>query len=88
MGADWRPADPAFRADPYPIYEALVREEPFYRSVYGPLVLSRYDDVLAVLRHPAASSDFRKSPQWGALYQGPEAPAPAFTFLGPPATRA
>ncbi len=84
MGVKWDPVDPAFRADPYPTYEALVREDPFHRSPYGPLVLSRYDDVMAVLRHPAASSDFRKSPQWGPLYQDPEAPAPAFIFLDPP----
>jgi len=84
VGVKWDPVGPAFRADPYPTYEALLREEPLHQSPYGPLVLSRYEDVMAVLRHPAASSDFRNSPQWGPLYQEPEAPAPAFIFLDPP----
>lgn len=84
MQVKWDPTEPEFRVNPYPTYEALIREEPLHQSEYGPLVVSRYEDILAILRHPAVSNDFRKSPQWGPLYQDPEAPAPAFLFLDPP----
>jgi cytochrome P450 len=53
----WDPADPAFRADPYPFYARLRAEAPIYRSPSGPLVLSRYDDVARMLRNNAASRD-------------------------------
>lgn len=79
----WNPLDPAFRVDPYPSYRALLREEPFHRSPLGPLVLSRYDDCIALLKHPAASNDFRKSPNWVP----PEPMAdgdPSFLTLDPP----
>ena len=84
MAAKWDPVSPEFRINPYPIYEVLVEEEPLHQSPYGPLVISRYEDIMAVLRHPGASNDFRKSPQWGPLFEEPEAPAPSFLFLDPP----
>ena len=53
----WDPADPAFRADPYPFYDRLRAESPIYQAPGGPLVISRYDDVLRVLRSNAFSRD-------------------------------
>lgn len=45
----FNPLDPAFRADPYPVYARLRREAPVLRTK-GTLILSRYEDVLAVMR--------------------------------------
>jgi cytochrome P450 len=53
----WDPADPAFRANPYPFYDRLRTEAPVYRAPSGPLVVSRYDDVARVLRSNAFSRD-------------------------------
>jgi cytochrome P450 len=53
----WDPADPAFRANPYPFYDRLRTEAPVYRAPGGPLVISRYDDVVRVLRSNAFSRD-------------------------------
>jgi len=51
MGAvDFNPMDPAFLADPYPTYHRLRTEDPVHLSPLGFWVLTRYDDVVAVLR--------------------------------------
>ncbi len=43
--------------DPYPIYKQARTEEPvFYSPVLGGYVLTRYDDILAVLKDPARFS--------------------------------
>lgn len=60
----FNPLDPAFRLDPYPVYERLRSEDRFHQSMFGAHVLTHYDDVMAVLRHPAASSDQMKSTQY------------------------
>ena len=85
VSVTWNPLDPEFRVDPYPTYRALLEHEPFHRSPFGPIVLSRYDDVQTVLRHPAASSDDRKSPNW-VPPEGydPETASPTFLSLDPP----
>ena len=49
--------DPAFLEDPYPVYHRMRRQDPVYWSERsGTWVLTRYDDVLAAVRHPALSS--------------------------------
>lgn len=53
----WDPSDPAFRANPYPFYDRLRTEAPAYQAPGGPLVISRYDDVVRVLRSNAFSRD-------------------------------
>jgi cytochrome P450 len=53
----WDPSDPAFRADPYPFYDRLRTEAPVYRAPGGPLVISRYDDAVRVLRSNSCSRD-------------------------------
>ena len=61
----WDPADPAFRADPYPFYDRLRTEAPVYRAPGGPLVVSRYDDVVRVLR----SNDFSRDVEANATHR-------------------
>jgi cytochrome P450 len=52
----WDPFDAAFRADPYPTYERLQREQPAYQVPGGSLVITRYGDVARTLR----SNDFSR----------------------------
>ncbi len=85
MGTTWDPLDPAFRADPYPAYRDLLEEHPLYRSPYGPLVVSRYEDCMTILRSPNVSNDWRKSPRWApAFEESEETGTPSFLFLDPP----
>jgi cytochrome P450 len=85
MGVTWDPVDPAFRADPYPAYRALLEEQPLYRSPYGPLVVSRYEDCMTILRSPHTSNDWRKSPRWVPAFEDAQQDAtPSFLFLDPP----
>src|SRR5437773_2250455 len=59
------PLDPEVIADPYPWYRWLLREAPVYHDEVNALwVLSRYDDVLAAARAPAALSS-----QQGVAYR-------------------
>ncbi len=46
------PGSRAFRDEPWQVYAALQREEPVHRSPLGMWVLTRYDDVAALLRDP------------------------------------
>lgn len=58
----WDPTDPLFRADPYPFYDRLRDEEPAHVSARrDDIVLSRYDDVVRVLRDPTVSRDVQKN---------------------------
>ncbi len=55
MPATYNFSDPAVQVDPHPIYEALRREAPvFWNGPYW--LLSRYDDIVAVLNDPRISS--------------------------------
>lgn len=59
-GLLYDPTRPSFRADPYPRYRVLRERDPIHRSfAAGGWILSRYSDVVAVLRDPAFSSDER-----------------------------
>lgn len=63
------PFDPAFRADPYPFYDVLRERQPVHVTPFGMTVLSRYEDVSAVLR----SNDFsRNADEHGAHEPDPE----------------
>ena len=58
----WDPTDPVFRADPYPFYDRLRTEQPVHLSQRrDDIVLSRYDDVVRVLRDPTVSRDVEKN---------------------------
>ena len=70
----FNPLDPAFRIDPYPVYERLRREAPVYEPPFGGLVLSRHADCEAFLKDPRSSSDFRNSNVFAQLIaQNPDA---------------
>src|SRR5262245_51546398 len=56
----WDPSDPAFRANPYPFYDRLRAEAPVYQVPGGPLVVTRYDDVVRVLRSNEVSRDIEQ----------------------------
>lgn len=55
------PFDPAFRADPYPFYEALRQEDPVHLTPLGTIVLTRYEDIAWTLRSPDFSRDIEAS---------------------------
>lgn len=58
----FNPLDPAFRADPYPLYRRLLAEEPVHVTMFGVPAFSRHADCLAILKdHKRFSSDERKS---------------------------
>jgi len=60
-------ASPRFKADPYPLYARLRAEAPVFRTraFYLPAwVVSRYDDVLVVLRDQRFSKDFVSQMPW------------------------
>lgn len=62
----FNPLDPAFRVNPYPTYQRLVREAPVFQTAFGIPAFSRYDDCVAILKdHKRFSSDDRKSPLYG-----------------------
>ena len=53
----WNPSDPAFKADPYPVYRRLHEEAPVLDVPGGAIVLTRYDDVSRILRSNEVSRD-------------------------------
>lgn len=59
---------PGFVDDPYPFYAALRAHAPVHEIAPGSLLLTRHDDVAAMYRDPAASSDKRRefAPRFGA----------------------
>ena len=51
MSIDFDPCRPQDNSDPYPFYRVLRDEAPVHRSQStGALCVSRYDDVLTVLK--------------------------------------
>jgi cytochrome P450 len=59
-GVIFNPLAAGFREDPYPFYRKLRETDPFHRCYPASgWVLSRYDDVLAVLRDPRFGADER-----------------------------
>jgi cytochrome P450 len=48
----FNPMAPEFVADPYPTYRRLRAEDPVHQSPLGFWVLTRYEDVVSVLRDP------------------------------------
>jgi pimeloyl-[acyl-carrier protein] synthase len=53
----FNPMDPEFVADPYPTYHRLRVEDPVHHSPLGFWVLTRYEDVVAVLRDPRLAKE-------------------------------
>jgi cytochrome P450 len=58
---------PGFIDDPYPFYAQLRTHAPRHALARGSWLLTRFDDVSAVYRHPAASSDKQRefAPKFG-----------------------
>jgi len=54
---EFNPFLPEFIADPYPSYRRLREEDPVHRSGFGFWVLTRYDDVVTLLRDPRFGRD-------------------------------
>ena len=50
------PFNPRLRTDPYGFYEELRRQDPIHRSPFGMWIITRYEDVLTLLRHPHTSN--------------------------------
>ncbi len=60
-----------FKADPFPFYAQLRAKQPVYRAKYGKIdawLVTRYDDVLAVLRDERFVKDRRNVGGSGASY--------------------
>ena len=59
---------PGFIDDPYPFYAALRQHAPRHRLAADTWLLTRHEDVAALYRHAAASSDKRRefAPKFGA----------------------
>lgn len=51
------PFDAGFREDPYPTWQELREHEPLHRSAFGIYVLTRYEDVWALLRDHRTSRE-------------------------------
>jgi cytochrome P450 len=62
-GVSYNPLDPRYRTDPYPLYRQLRERDPFHRSgLINGWVLTRYADVIEVLRDPRFLADDMKMP--------------------------
>jgi cytochrome P450 len=57
----FNPFEPGFFDDPYPQYAALRDQDPVHQSPIGAWLLTRYDDVLKVLRDPSLSVEDRNA---------------------------
>ncbi len=62
------PADPAVQNDPYPVYASLRESWPLCRGGLGEWVVTRYADVVAMLREPRLRNAF--PPEYHRLSAG------------------
>lgn len=60
LAFDLKRLDPQFLDDPYPLYHALRCHDPVHRMADGSYLITRYDDCLAVYRHPECWSSDKK----------------------------
>ena len=67
MAIVFNPMDPEFLADPYPMYHRLRSEDPVHHSPLGFWVLTRYEDVVAVLRDPRLAKEAHRGLRGGPL---------------------
>ena len=70
----YNPLDPQVHADPYPHYRMLREEDPVHLSPLGFWVLTRYEDVVALVRDPRLGHELQ-GPMEGAsmLFRDPPA---------------
>ncbi|BDX29857.1 hypothetical protein TUM20985_04040 [Mycobacterium antarcticum] len=80
--------DPTNRADPYPVYRAILDRGPMLMPEANLVVFSSFQDCGDVLRHPASASDRLKSTvAQREIAKGAEPRPfgqPGFLFLDPP----
>ncbi|WP_421998388.1 cytochrome P450 [Reyranella sp.] len=55
---EFNPLDPAFIADPYPLYRRLRETSPAFRTPQGLWLITRYEDVAFALRDRRFGKDF------------------------------
>lgn len=86
MNASANLMSPALRADPYPLYAELRRERPVCQVEPGGLwAVSRYADVLAILRDPVRFSSQAFQAAWQPPWVGYNPLANSLIALDPPA---
>jgi cytochrome P450 len=81
------PFDPAFAANPHRALDLLREYEPAHQDVvFQRLVITRHDDVDAILKDRTLSSDLRKSAPGSFMssFGGPGDREPSILFLDPP----
>ncbi len=57
LAFDYQKIDQAYLDDPFPTYVSLREHDPVHRNPDGTYFLTRYEDVVLAMRHPAMSSD-------------------------------
>jgi hypothetical protein len=70
---EFNPLDPAFSADPYPTFRRLRERDPVHKSAFGPWLVTRYDDAIAVANderflHPDYRADVRRQTAPGPMH--------------------
>lgn len=67
----WDPYDPRTCEDPYPVYAQLREHDPYHRTLWGTLAISRHEDCLQALHDPLLGNDPRGSDEHRALLEQP-----------------
>jgi unspecific monooxygenase len=86
----FNPLDPAFRADPYPLYRRLLAEDPVHITPFGVPAFARHADCIAILKdHKRFSSDTTQNtaganPQPVPEFEGISVSDRPFLFFDPP----
>ena len=73
---------PDNRADPYPLYKRYRETEPIHFSEPGLWTLTRYSDILSVLRDDRFSADPRNSTVWDESRAATDEPSPFEQMAG------
>jgi pimeloyl-[acyl-carrier protein] synthase len=76
----YNPFDPEVHADPYPHYRQLREQDPVHRSEVDLWVLTRYDDIAALLRDPRLGHEVTQG-----FAEGGSADWESMLFRDPPA---
>jgi cytochrome P450 len=86
----FNPFAPGYSENPYPHYADLRERDPVHRTLLGPWLLSRYADVVRVLRDPSLSVEERNAvsiavdPEVAAAFEGRDGGNRAMLNLDPP----
>ena len=87
-GVQLTPLDPTFQRDPYPVLDELREKDPVHRDeLLNRYILTRHDDIEALLKDRTRSSDPRKANEstFMAMFRDVESERePSMLFLDPP----